>query len=163
MSFFVRKIEKAKWLQNDIISGQVPSADAITNCTKTNRNMLSVWEIDKMEDINLAILALLCRQEHLDSIDVVCFTSESISGKGINIEETDGKTTFELMKKKHRDLSKLDYDKLGEIAELIIEEIKEKRDIRISVGKQKEILKKAIKDRLIDQESISENILKKIA
>ena len=162
MSLLIRKIEKAKWLQNDIINGQIPSADAITNCTKTSRNTLSTWEIDSVSNINNAVIALLCGQEHLDTIDIVYFEPEKISERGISIEATEGRTSFAIMKEKHRNLSQLDYEKLGTIAEIIIEEIKSNRDVRFSVGKQKEILRQAIKNGLISIESLNIGISDKL-
>lgn len=45
MTLLVRKINRAKWMQNDILSEQDVSADAITICMKTVGNTLSVWQI----------------------------------------------------------------------------------------------------------------------
>ena len=38
MRLLVRKIQKSKWMQNDILNGEPVSGDAITNCLKTKNN-----------------------------------------------------------------------------------------------------------------------------
>src|SRR5680860_1384079 len=70
----VRKIEKAKWMQNDILNGEEVSADAITNCTRTNKNKLSLWFIQDESNLDDAVLALTSQAQHLETIDTVSYT-----------------------------------------------------------------------------------------
>ena len=92
MSLLVRKIEKGKWLQNDILNGQEISADAITNCMKTIRNTLSTWHIANEEQIDDAVLAIVSAHQHLDTIDVVYISQDKLNKFGISMKNTPGQT-----------------------------------------------------------------------
>lgn len=162
MSLYVRKIEKAKWLQNDILNGANASADAITNCTKTKRNTLSVWEIASEQQIDDAILAILGNSDHLDTIDVVCIPSDILAMKELTVEHTPGNTQFEKMVNSHRNIAGLDFLTLGTVSKLIIRQLQEKKDRRYTVGKLKKLVKSAVKDGLATKDSFPLPIIKKV-
>ena len=115
MSFWVRKIDKGKWLENDIMNGQDVSADAITRCMKTTDNKLSVWEIVDESEMNDVAVALSFVQEHLETIDVVPLEIDRMKTGGIEWEDVDGVTKLPHMVKRHRNLVGLSYKTLGTI------------------------------------------------
>lgn len=95
MSLLVRKIEKAKWMQNDIVGSEDISADAITNCMKTTGNTLSTWQIPGDNEIPEAILAIVSGHQYLDTIDIVCLDRSSLEIQGIALQSTLGNTPIQ--------------------------------------------------------------------
>jgi hypothetical protein len=163
MSLFVRKIEKNKWMKKDFTFQGVAPADAITNCMKTKDNKLSVWKIHDDCAIEQAVVAIAVSGDHLDTFDIVYFDENELEKKEIFIDSSLGKTAYKDMASNHMDIVELDYTKLGRLSEIIINELVNKRDIRYTIGKLKEILKKAIVEGKIVCEELCPSISKKLA
>lgn len=162
MSFLVRKINKAKWLQVDLSQTDDVSADALTNCLKTTKNTLSVWKIDSEEDLEQAVLALVANQDHLDTIDVVILQESSLSTYNLNIVASPGETPVESLVEAHRDIADLTFSKMGSVKDHIVERIRNNHIKRFTVGSLKKLIKKAIEDGLIKKEDLKESIQNKI-
>ncbi len=162
MTILVRKIDRGKWLQNNILEGEDISADAITNCTRTTKNTLSTWSIPSEDDLQNAVLAIVSGHQHLDSIDIVCLTQESLADEGIIIEETNGSIPIDSLKDTHRDLSNITYLSLGIIANKIKAEIIDGKVIRFTKGKLKKILNDAISAGLLPLDQLSPHIVSKL-
>jgi hypothetical protein len=162
MSLFVRKIEKSKWTQNDIFNGEPVSADAITICSKTKNNTLSVWEIDDISQIENVVMAMIASDDKLDTLDIVCFSDELLYKKGLNIKVVPGKTRYSKMAGRHRDIIDLNYPKIGSYAEIIVNELVNKRDQRYTVGCVKQLLRKALSAGKITETELGEDIFKKL-
>jgi len=164
MSFYVRKIEKGKWLKKDLPEQEGPSADAITNCIRTKNNKLSLWEIndDDDNDIENAVIAIAAAGDHLDTFDIVRFNEIALSEKGLSTETNPGKTSYKCMVSNHRDIVNLDYKKLGKVSEIIMDEITNNRDKRFTFPKIKELLLNAISEGKINQDELSPFILEKL-
>jgi hypothetical protein len=80
MPTYIRKISRAKW-QKGYEEGSIPSdanADAITGCTRTSDNTLSLWKVDNEGQIDEAILALSTSFQRLDGIDVLLIDDTDI-------------------------------------------------------------------------------------
>ncbi|MBK9356786.1 MAG: hypothetical protein IPN08_05225 [Bacteroidales bacterium] len=68
----------------DNIEDNDVSADAITNCLKTNSNDLSVWKITSIEELNTAILAFLVtgsKQTQLSTLHYVLIDEDLVLEK----------------------------------------------------------------------------------
>jgi len=150
MSLLVRKIDKAKWLQNDIVRGEDISADAITNCMKTYRNTLSAWQIDNDAEIDDAVLAIVSSHQHLDTIDIVCISKDRLDQNGINMKSTPGRTPVEDLTNKHIDIANLTYKTLGDVAYHIVKAFCEQNVKRYTRGSLKKLLKEAINSGRLD-------------
>ena len=79
MKLLVRKIKKAKWMQNNVLNGASPSADAVTGSLRTQNNTLSVWQIETSDELEDAVTAFVCQGQHLDTVDVVIFEESALS------------------------------------------------------------------------------------
>jgi hypothetical protein len=164
MSLLVRKIEKAKWLQNDIINGEDVSADAITLCMKTVANTLSVWEIDSETDLDEAVLGIVSGGQHLETIDIVTMDSQYLIDNGVDfVSNREGCTTpLEDIKKRHYNLRNLTYRKLGTIAYHIVDGFKNNRVERYTEGKLKNILRGAIACDRLNLAELAESMREKL-
>ncbi len=162
MALLVRKIEKSKWLQNDITSGEDVSADAITNCIKTSQNTLSTWRIDNEEQIDTAVLAIVSAHQHLDTIDVVWLSQDHLEKEGIHIQDTPGNTPIADLVESHVNIVGLTYKSLGKIAHSIVRRFSNNGVRRYTRTRLKEILRKAISSGRLDAERIAPSIAKKL-
>ena len=162
MPLLVRKIEKAKWMQNDIVSGEDISADAITNCLKTKENNLSVWKVDTENNVEQAILAIAASAQHIETIDVVLISPEYLTQKDVDYSQSEIPVPVEDLINIHYDICKVTYKKLGIIAYHIADKIREQKIIRFTVGRLKGILKEAIEEGRLDIENLSYDVRKKI-
>jgi len=162
MSFLVRKINKAKWYQIDIMQSDDVSSDAITNCLKTTKNTLSVWHIETENDIDKAVLAIAANQEHLDTIDVVILDEISLNNYNLNIIVSLGATPVKSLMEAHRDIAELTFTKLGLVKDHIVQRIRNQKIKRYNVNSLKKILTNAINDGLLQKEDLKESIRREI-
>lgn len=162
MSYLIRKINKAKWFQVDIINNDDVSADAVTNCLKTSENTLSVWFIPDISQIDSAVLALISNQEHLETIDVVKLEKNKIEELKLEIAETPGKTPIITYVGMHRNLEKLTFSKLGFLKNYIVECIRKGEIMRYTRGQLKKIIGEAIEQGLMKKEDLNEMLREKI-
>jgi hypothetical protein len=158
----VRKINKAKWFQTNILHGEEVSADAITNCLRTVGNTLSVWYINSEEDINKAMLAIIANQDHLESIDVVIIDEKLFEDSGFVISSSPGETPVEELREIHRDITGLNYSLLGNVKNIIVEMIKKDKITRFTKVQLTKILGDAIKEGKIDISYLKESVRKKL-
>lgn len=117
MSYLLRKISRKKWDENINVTAEEITADAVTCCTKTSSNTLSVWysanpDFDS-EEVKTLIYALASNMDRPDAIDLVWLNEEELLNLGIEIEETIGQSKCEAANPLHRDLSKLRHKELG--------------------------------------------------
>jgi hypothetical protein len=162
MSLLIRKINKAKWFQIDILNDSDVSADAITNCLKTSKNTLSVWNIQEESDLDNAILAIVATQDHLDTIDIVILEHTSLIEYNIKIVASPGDTPIKTLIDTHRDLEGLTFSKLGIVKDYIVERIRKDKLKRYTVASLKKLLKSAIENGLIKREDLKETMREKI-
>lgn len=162
ISLLVRKIDKAKWLQNDILNGGDISADAITNCMKTTKNTLSTWLIPTLDDLPDAILAIVSGHQHIDTIDVVYFHKHSLENNGIVLQQTKGNTPVKDLVDRHIDISNLTYKSLGTIASNIVQELRASRVERYTRAKIIKLLNDAIIKGRLQKNELHESVQSKL-
>ena len=162
MPQFVRKINKAKWEQNDIRNGEAISADAITLCLQTASNTLSVWAIDSEDDLDDAILAMVAAGDYLAAMDFVMLDVEYLSSCGIDHRHMEAETPVDDLRNAHHDLVQLTYPKLGAIANYVVERFKNDEVERYTEGRLKKVLRKAIADDRLKPEDLKPSIRKKL-
>ena len=162
MSLLVRKINIAKWHQVDLSSTNDVSADAITNCMKTTKNTLSVWQIQSEQDLDKAVLALVANQDHLDKIDVVILEESTLLNYNLNILATPGDTPIPSLANTHRDIADLNYSKIGDGKNHIVDKIRAKSHKRYTVGNLKKLLKDAIEMGVLEKEDLKVSVKSKI-
>jgi hypothetical protein len=162
MSLLVKKIEKSKWLQNDIMNGEDISADAITNCMKTKNNTLSMWRIDDEKQIDEAVLAIVSAHQHLDTFDVVWVNVSQLEEYGIGMQDTPGITPIDDLVDRHVDIVNLTYRSLGKVANCIVKCFSDSSLKRYTYADLKKILKRAIKSGRLEVERIAPSVSEKL-
>lgn len=160
--YLIRKINQAKWFQIDIMNDDDVTADAITNCLKTTKNTLSVWHIENEYDIEEAVLAIAAGLQHIETIDIVVLSTNSLQDYNINIITSTGNTPIESLKEIHRDLSELTYSKLGYIKDHIVERIRKDKLKRYTKGQLKKMLLDAIDKGVLKLEDLHDSVKSKL-
>lgn len=160
MSLLVRKIAKAKWMQNDILNGADVSADAITGCLRTTSNALSVWQISREDEIEDAVLAIISAHEKPDKIDVVLLDKSILTSKGFIIRSTPSSaiTAFTDFENKHFDICELTYSSLGTLAEQIVCAIKKDKIKGYTRGNTKDLIQRGITMNKIQKNDLREKL-----
>ena len=161
MALLVRKIQKSKWLQNDILNGEPVSGDAITNCLKTKNNTISTWKIMSEDEIEQAVLAIVSAHHHIDTIDVVILDKEDMEKK-FNLKREPGNTPVKDLVDRHIDISGINYNNLGELAQAIVDKFKENRVFRFTRKQIKDLLIIAVKSERLSLKDLHENIKAKL-
>jgi hypothetical protein len=165
MVFLVRKIDGAKWRQNDIENGSEASADAITGSSlRTLSNALSVWMIhDETEaSINEAFLAIGSFSDHMDTFEIALLPETQLTHAGLSIVETDGETLIGDLVKTHRDIVDLNYSKIGSLKNIIIDSFREGRVKKIRRQQLKTLLEGAIRSGRIQKDALKDDVKKNI-
>lgn len=162
MSLLVRKIDKSKWLQNDIVSGEDVSADAVTNCMKTSGNTLSTWCIDNEAQIDDAVLAIVSAHQHLDTIDVVWMSQGQLGEEGIIMQDAPGLTPVVDLVDNHVDIVDLTYKSLGKVAHCIVKCFSDNYVKRYTRGSLIKLLRTAIASGRLEAEEIAPSVADKL-
>lgn len=158
MSLIVRKIERGKWMQNDILSGADVSADAITNCMKTRNNSLSVWEVSREDQVDDVVLALASQSEHIETMDVVVLDRTTLINSGLQLQATDSPTPIKELSQIHRDIVQLTYTSLGVLARITVDAMRNKTNHRYTKGKIKNLIDNAIAAGRLKKEALKEDV-----
>ncbi len=158
MSLLVRKIENAKWRQNDILHGADVSADAITICMRTKANNLSVWNIDSEGGLDDAALAIISGGDHVETIWLAAIERESVANSGIELVQSQGKTAVDDLKDTHFDLINLTYPKLGFLARFTSQSFVSDRVKCYTESRLVDILDQAIRSSRLDPTNLGEHI-----
>jgi len=162
MSLLVRKIDKGKWLQSDIVNGEDVSADAITNCLKTSGNTLSTWRVGNEAQIDDAVLAIISAHHHLDAIDIVWISQDLLVEYNIIMQDTQGHTPVVDLVDNHVDIANLTYKTLGTVAHCIVKSFSDKNVKRYTRGSLKKLLRTAIESGRLDAKGIASSVADKL-
>ncbi|HDY7398698.1 TPA: hypothetical protein RRF16_004310 [Klebsiella pneumoniae] len=129
MSLLLRKISRSKWQPNMELQPADYSADAITGCTRTSENTLSVWIGESQNfqspEVEKLVVALASAMPQPATIDLVWLSSDWLANKGIEIVESDGDSKLANYNCHHRDLANLTHEKLSLVGEHIVNQLSE--------------------------------------
>lgn len=158
MKLLVRKIERAKWMQKDVVNGASPSADAVTGSLRTKNNTLSVWQIESLDELEDAVIAFVCQGQHLDTVDVVSFTESALSERELNLRKTPAATPRKEFVERHYDVCDLDYDSLGRLSFVIVDCLRKEATVRFTHKQLKDLVRKAVEDGRVAIEDLNEKL-----
>lgn len=158
MSPLVRKIDRTKWLQNDIVNGAQVSADAITNCMKTRGNNLSVWSVRSDSAFDEAVLAMSSEFQYLETIDIVALDDSALADAGLQIVATRATTPVTRLAETHRDITALTYTSLGIVAGFIVERFRANGVVRFTKGQLRTLLRQAIEEGSLRAEDLKDRV-----
>lgn len=134
MTHLLRKVSFSKWEINKERTPNDYTADAITGCTRTQKNTLSVWEAEsksfETEEVADLIVAMATTMDRPDSIDLVWLDGNTLQAQGIEVFKTEGHSKFKSVNDKHRDLSNLNHAKLAIVGQHIVSKLNEEHSFK---------------------------------
>jgi len=154
MTLLVRKINRHYWPaagKTPLIDVFDQNADGITNCLRTTKKQLSVWEISTLADLPKAILAISTGFKKLETFDVVLIDRTYLTTVKIPTKNTPGRTPVKSLASMHVDIEDLNYFRIGLIAEHIIHQISKSSISRFDIAAIQNIVNNAINAGLLDK------------
>jgi hypothetical protein len=145
--FLARKITRAKWLQRpELAQGEI-AADAVTEDLRTNGNALSFWRCDTgaEDQVEAVALAMAASGDRIDKLDVVWIAERHFAEDGQTWEATEGRTPVAELRRRHVDLQRLDYVRLGNVARHVAAAIESERCLRLTRRRVKMLLVAAVR------------------
>ena len=145
--FLARKITRAKWLQRpELAQGEI-AADAVTADLRTNGNALSFWRCDTgaEDQVEAVALAMAASGDRIDKLDVVWIAERHFAEGGQTWEATEGRTPVAELRRRHVDLQRLDYVRLGNVARHVAAAIESEWCLRLTRRRVKMLLVAAVR------------------
>lgn len=163
--YLARKITRAKWdPKGDLPDGEI-AADAVTGDLRTKGNTLSFWRCHSAmnSDLEDAALAIAATWDRLDKLDLVWLATCDIQVAKLTLKETAGKTPVTDLIKRHVDLCKLDYVRLGKVAQMVAIAIGDKQHRRFTKASVRDLLVQAVREERLSLDKLSEGLRDEIA
>lgn len=134
MTYLLRKINSNKWQPNVGKESARHSADAITGCTRTKSNTLSVWYSETKdfneESVKNLIVGLAIAMPQPAKIDLLWLEEDSLVAKGLKVTQTDPESDYVAINPLHKDIEDLDHEGLGIVSEHIVEQFVEAQNYK---------------------------------
>lgn len=150
MSYYVRKINRAKWNEAEALKDESDinklNADYLATCLRTQQGVISLWKIENISEIKDVAVAICSIGEHIDKADFVLLDDKDLKSIGIMpINEPEGTSKI---KENHYKVENLNYKKVGSLASLILSTINNKEDgyVRVKSSELRQFLLEAIKN-----------------
>ena len=161
--FLARKISLAKWSkkqeQGELAEDEIP-ADAVTADLRTQDNKLSFWRCGDEEgiEVNEAVLALAAAGTRVDKIDVVWLAADELRSDGQTLQDTKGRTPVLELAELHVDVCRLDYMRLGKVAQRVVTALKKERYLRLRKARVRNLLAEAVEQGRIDPKDLQKRV-----
>ncbi|EGQ9716318.1 hypothetical protein FWP28_18805 [Vibrio alginolyticus] len=134
MTYLLRKINPNKWQPNLGKVSARHSADAITGCTRTTSNTLSVWHSDTKdfndESVQNLIVGLAITMPQPAKIDLLWLEEDSLVAKGLKVTHTDPGSDYVAINSLHKDIEELDHEGLGIVSEHIVNQFSDHQNYK---------------------------------
>ena len=101
------------------------------------------------------MLAIAAAGERLDKLDIVWLADNELQADGHTLKDTKGRTPVAGLSEKHVDICKLDYVRLGKMAQRVVAAIEDQRCRRLTKARVKGLLVAAVQQgRIIPDELV---------
>lgn len=135
-------------------------ADTVHSEFKTDNNKLSIWAINNDDDFEDAVIALGSNCSHIVTMQLLQISEEDL--KNMSIETEEGNTPTNEINQKHRNITDLNFESLGELITVMIRAIGNDKTIVMTKSKVKELLKNAYFSGKINMELVSDSLREEI-
>ena len=160
MAFLVRKLIKRDRLSilEEIQNINDVKADIPTTEFRTTDGKLSTWLIDSLDELTDAVLAIAVSSSEVTKMDFIVIDTSLLEKHSLKYEQTYAGREIAVadLQNKHHDIVDITIGKLINCTNLYMDIIKNETDeekyiVRYTVGDIKEILKRAIIQKRIDE------------
>lgn len=165
MPYYLRAINRENWPEpEDDASAHDLDADAL-NDLKTQDNALSVWYAENEDELRKAIVAYLASMDkwvELEEVDFIAIDIKDIETAKIEFDATPNFTYIQDYQDLHRDLTKLKYDSIEKLANIVIKSIQKGQDYIVDRGMIKDLFTEVVKLGKLQSEKIDKSRHKKL-
>jgi hypothetical protein len=159
-----RKITRAKWHQRtDLAEGEI-AADAVTADLRTTGNRLSFWRCTSGDaaDLQRAVLALAAAADRPEKFDVAYLEEPAVLASGLATNSTPGNTPVASLREHHVDLEKLDFVRLGVVADMVASAHRLDAVLTISKKQVIHLVAQAVRDNLVSLDELKPDMKTKV-
>ncbi len=144
--FLARKITRAKWTPKAELAADEVPADAVTADLRTTENALSFWRCGEATEgeVEEAALAIASAGGRLDRLDVIWLSDEALTQDSQSLRNTDGRTPVKALVKQHVHVHRLDYVRLGKVADRVTDAIQDGKHRRLTKKRVTNIVAAAV-------------------
>lgn len=147
------------------------TADILFSDLKTDKNTLSLWKYEDEDEKNDLIVAMALSRQHIQKLVYVIMDDIGINKRGISLEDEVGNADGIVNKtilEKHVNMTKIDFWRLGYVAEYLCDLVKEDNGHGFVTDKQLyQMIKVRANNGTVDveqmNESLRESYLKRVA
>ena len=158
--FLVRMVTRGKWSPKAGLStGEIP-ADAVSTDLRTQSNNLSFWRSPTADDddIEEAALAIAAGRKKVDRLQVVWLDYDKVQTDGQTLQDTEGRTPVRDLKTLHVDVARLDYVRLGKVADRVVEALNNNRFRTFRKSAVRELVAHAIEQGRIEPIDLEDDL-----
>lgn len=158
--YLARKITRSKWdAKHGLDAGEIPS-DAVTIDLRTMGNTLSFWRCGNgtEQEVVEAVLALAAGAERIDKVDVVWLAEEDLRADGQSLRDSAGRTPVVSLIHNHVDVQRLDYVRLGRVAERVLAAVGSGRYQRFTRKRVAKLVADAVQQKRIALSELNEKV-----
>ena len=132
----------------------------MTGDLRTQDNSLSFWRCrDGVDgDVEEAALAIAAAGDRLDKIDIVWLPDDELRADGQILKDTEGRTPVVDLADRHVDICKLDYTRLGRVAQRVVAAIEGGRCRRLTKVRIKGLLVRAVQQERIALDELADGL-----
>ena len=139
------------------------SADAITSCTRTKSNKLSLWKVDDKDNPKDAVLPLITGFEKPNRCEIVYIDENLLQSAGIELVKEKGITPLKELEDTHYDAVVHNYAGLGKFAEIILTSLKDKTNFaKVKDNDVKKLIMQLVESDRIKKEDLHEKMQEKL-
>lgn len=162
--FLARMIARQKWrLKDGFALDEIP-ADAITADLRTKGNALSFWQCGQATDLEVSdvVLAIAAGRDRIQKLDIVWILTDELESDGQRIRLKRGRTPVAGLSKRHVDVCRLDYRRLGRIGARVATAISQEQWRRFRQGQIVDLLATAVRDGRLSEGDLTEKVRTKL-
>lgn len=138
------------------------TGDILLSDLKTEKNTLSLWSYDDDKEKDILLAAMALSRQHIQKLVYVVMDDEGIGKMGIPLEPEEGNAdgiTDKNILNKHINLAKIDFWRLGYVAEYLCKLVKEKDGHDFISDKDLfKLMKKLVNDGVIDVDQMNDTL-----
>lgn len=146
----------------NLYPGCFSTGDILLSNLRTNKNTLSLWSFDDESEKKELIVAMALSRQHIQKLVYVVMDDEGIEKLGIPLEfelgNADGITKQEILEK-HANMTKIDFWRLGYVAEYLCELVNEDEKHGFVTDKDLfKMMKSCVEEGVLDIEQMNDSL-----
>ena len=121
---------------------------------------MSFWRCptDESSDLCQTALAMAAARERVEKIEIVWLPDREMESGGQTLEDTEGRTPFRDLTKRHVDVVGLDHVRLGRVAESVASALEGGQWLRLSRQEVLRLLVQAVGDGRVEMARLQEKV-----